>query len=100
MRCSNEWMIRDHPLEWKMAFIWWLEEFGLRTVLTERKIREWAKQLAYHTMPQVTEEQRVRPVMEFVEILTEAGVLKRFRLDKWTIIQYPKRFKNLEEKLK
>ena len=100
VRCSKEWMIPYHPLEWKMAFIWWLEEFGLRTVLTERKIREWAKQLAYHTMPQVTEEQQLRPVMEFIEILTEAGVLKRFRLDKWTLIEYPKRFKNLEEKLK
>ena len=100
VRCSQELMICGHPLEWKMAFIWWLEEFGLRTVLTERKIREWAKQLAYHTMPQVTEEQQLRPVMEFIEILTEAGVLKRFRLDKWTLIEFPKRFKNLEEKLK
>ena len=99
-RCSKEWMICGHPLEWKMAFIWWLEEFGLRTVLTERKVREWSRQLSYHTIPQATEEQRLRPVMEFVEILTEAGVLKRFSLDKWTVIEYPKRFKNLEEKLK
>lgn len=99
-RCSKEWMICGHPLEWKMAFIWWLEGFDFRTVLTERKVREWSRQLSYHTIPQATEEQRLRPVMEFIETLTEAGVLKRFRLDKWTVIEYPKRFKNLEEKLK
>lgn len=99
-RCSQEWLICGHPLEWKMQFIWWLEGFDLRTILTERKIREWVQLLNYYTVPQATEEQRLRPVLEFVEILTEAGVLKRIRLDKWTIIKYPKRFKNLEEKLK
>ena len=100
-RCSHEWMIRDHPLAWKMHFIWWLEEFPVRTILTEKKIREWGSyQLTLHMIPQMTEEQRLVPLFEFIDILTEAGILKRFRFDKWTIIKRAKRYKRLEEKLK
>ncbi len=96
----HEWMIHTHPLEWKLRFIWWLETFPLKTIITKRMLWKWLETVSYYAMPQMTDTQRMQPLLEWIETLTQTNVLKQIRFGKWSIQQYPKRFKHLEDKLK
>lgn len=97
---ANEWLVQSHSYEWKMQFIWWFEQLPVQTVLTNNMLTEWADQLDYYEIPQMTPTQKLQPLKEFIDVLTDRSVLKQIRIDKWSIKTYPKRYKRLEEKLK
>lgn len=97
---ANEWIIKNHPYEWKMQFIWWFEQLPIQTIITHNMLTNWVNELDYYEIPQITTKQKLQPLKEFIEVLTETSVLKQIRLDKWSIKKYPKRYKRLEEKLK
>lgn len=94
----SEWMLQDFSFEWKLKFILWLDSQSINTVLTKKKIQQWMQQLPYYQSPQLTQEQKIVPLLEFITILTESNVLKQIRFDKWTIRQQARRYKYLEDK--
>ena len=97
---ANEWLVQSHSFEWKMQFIWWLEQLPNQTILTDKRLNKWVDQLDYHHIPQMTTTHKLQPLKEFIDVLTDQNVLKQIRIDKWSIKNYPKRYKRLEEKLK
>lgn len=94
----SEWMLQAHPLAWKYQLLLALEAYPLRTVLTERMLEAWLQMLTFHEMPQLTQTQKRRPVIEFLDVLVATGTLKQIRPDKWALQQYPQRFQTLERK--
>lgn len=94
----HEWLLQENAYEWKMQFIYWLEQKKLNTVITMKQLKQFSDGLSYHMIPQASPEQKLKPLLEFVEILTQADVLRQIRFDKWTIYQFPKRYKYLEDK--
>ena len=96
----SEWMLHTHGYEWKYQFILWLEQLPLNSVLTKKNLLQFVTEVKLHQIPQATTDQLLEPIIEFLAVLTESGVLKQLRLDKWSIKNYPKRYKYLEEKFK
>lgn len=94
----SEWLLQNHPQAWKFQFVLWLEKRPLQTVITKRKLTHWLQAVAYYDIPQINNQQKLRPFYEFLEVLGQAGILNQIRTEKWALIQYPKRYKNLEEK--
>lgn len=95
-----EWLLQENAYEWKMRFIYWLEKKKLNTVITMKQLNQFADSLLYHTIPQATFDQKRKPLLDFIGVLTQANVLQQIRLDKWALHQYPKRYKYLEEKFR
>ena len=96
----SEWMIHTHGYEWKYQFILWLEQLPVNSVLTKKNLLQFVTEVKLHLIPQATTDQLLEPIIEFLAVLTESGALKQLRLDKWSIKNYPKRYKYLEEKFK
>lgn len=96
----HEWLLYSNAYEWKMQMIYWLEEKSLRTVITEKQLKAFMKTISYYTIPQASTVQRLAPIFEFIDILTQADVLKQIRFDKWVLINYPKHYRYLEDKFK
>lgn len=94
----SEWIYYTHNYEWKYQFVKWLEQHSINSILTKKNLLQFLSEIKLHQIPQATGEQLLQPVFEFMDILTESGVLKQLRLDKWSIKEYPKRYKYLEDK--
>jgi len=82
----HEWLLPIYSYEWKYRFILWLEDYPLRTVITERMLADWWPHNS-------------QPLYEFIAILVQTEVLKEVSKNKWSLISYPKRYTFLEEKM-
>ena len=78
----------------------WVESFDRETIITHEELQAWLKQLTYYEIPQVTEKQKLQPLLEFIQILTQSGVLKPIPSDKWSFRKPARRYTHLEEKFK
>ncbi len=95
----TEWMIQNYSYEWKLQFIQWLEDQRSNTVITSKKLHRWAEELNYYEVPQMSKNQKLQPILEFIYVLVQSNVLKQIRFDKWVFVQPAKRYKYLEEKM-
>lgn len=96
----TEWLIQTYSYEWKYHLIQWLEQHKPRTILTKKKLLKWVPDLDYYDIPQISTQQKLQPILEFIDVLTESNVLRPIRQDKWSFVQPAKRYKYLEEKFK
>lgn len=99
-KVPSEWLIQDDAYEWKFRFLLWVESFDRETMITHKQLQDWLKQLYYYEIPQVTEKQKLQPLLDFIQVLTESEVLKPIQSDKWSFIKPARRYTHLEEKFK
>lgn len=102
----SQWLIQTYSFEWKFRFLLWIEKQPLQTIITEKKLKRWISdaedrgRIEYFDMPQMSTEQKSQPFYEFIKVLEESHILKEIISSAWSIIQYPKYFKHLEDKFK
>lgn len=94
----SEWILQTHSYLWKLQFIVWLESQRPKTVITTKKLHNWTGKLTYYVIPQLSTNLKMKPILEFIQVLTKSEVLKQVRFDKWVYIQPTKRYKFLEDK--
>lgn len=100
----NEWMVAAYSFQWKYACLKWVESFQKRRVITIRMVKEWVatslknRTLSFYVMPMTTESVVLKPVVEFLELLTKSKVLKETKKNKWTVLKKANRFNHIREK--
>ena len=99
-KVPSEWLIQDDAYEWKFRFLLWVESFDRETIITHEELQAWLKQLTYYEIPQVTEKQKLQPLLEFIQILTQSGVLNPIKPHKWFFKEIARRYTHLEVKFK
>ena len=99
-KVPSEWLIQDDAYEWKFRFLLWVESFDRETIITHEELQAWLKQLTYYEIPQMTDKQKLQPLLEFIQILTQSGVLNPIKPHKWFFKEIARRYTHLEEKFK
>ena len=98
----SEWMIQDFSYLWKYRLLLWLENQPQHKIITKKSLANWLKQgkIEYYEMPQLTTEQSLQPLYEFLDVLTQSQCVKKISNQKWSFHHPAKRYKFLEDKLK
>lgn len=94
----NDWLIQTNPFKWKLECLLWLESHKPDTVITPKKLLNWIKGINYYEIPQLSNKQKLKPILEFLQVLNRTSVVRQFRFDKWIFNQPAKRYKFLEDK--
>ena len=101
-RSPSEWMIQDFSYLWKYRLLLWLESQSKYKIITKKSLANWFKQgeVELYEMTQITTQQALQPLYEFLEVLTQSQCVKQISHQKWSFHHPAKRYKFLEDKLK
>lgn len=98
----SEWMIQDFSYLWKYRLLLWLENQSQHKIITKKNLANWLKQgeIEYYEIPQLTIEQSLQPLYDFLDVLTQSQCVKKMSHQKWSFHHPAKCYKFLEDKLK
>lgn len=98
----SEWSIQDFSYLWKYRLLLWLESQSKYKIITKKSLANWFKQgeVELYEMTQITTQQALQPLYEFLEVLTQSQCVKKMSNQKWSFHHPAKRYKFLEDKLK
>lgn len=90
---SNEWLIRTFSYQWKLLIFLWINTLSYYEIITlkrlGRKVNSWKKEneLIQYLLPYSEETNELLPFIEFLNVLSEVGFLKKVGELKWVRIK-------------
>lgn len=100
----HEWLIATYSFEWKFSCLKWVESYPPKRMITMKMIRAWIEKstkehtLSFYTMPLIKEILLLEPIIEFLDLLTNSNILKKYEKNKWIVLKKAKRFNHIQEK--
>lgn len=101
---GREWLLQNHPFEWKFHVILWLSTLPEKEILTQECLQKWVQEaeartlIKFYDISQMTQAQKLAPFYDWLKVLISTGVLKELAAQKWLLLKHPKFYKHLEGK--
>lgn len=104
-RVPSEWLIKNNPMTWKYLMVLWIESFSPKEIITEKMLLNWLtekmkkSEIEFYLLQKISPKIYLKAFVEFLDRLTESGILKKRNDKSWIYLKALRRFKNYEEKI-